>query len=316
MTIKDLLNLVEIRTKVASIFPFLFGTLYAIYHYDRIDSVNVILMFISLLFFDMTTTTVNNYIDYVKSEDREYRKRENVIGSEGFSLRSVKLVLLLMTLTALVCGILLALRTGPTILFLGGLSFAVGILYTAGPVPISRLPLGEIFSGGFMGFLIPFISVHIHRLSLLSIRLTGGNLVFSLALGETASLFLASVPLILSISNIMLANNICDLEQDIRNRRYPLPHFIGLPASLRLFRVSYICAYLAVPAGILSGALPLFSLATLLSAPLVFRNCEKFVKMPSKEKTFPLSAKNMMIIGLFHTLPLGVVIIFTLLFRP
>ena len=173
MTIKDLLNLVEIRTKVASLFPFLFGTLYAQYYYNRIDSVNVVLMFISLFFFDMTATTENNYIDYVKSEDKEYRKRDNVIGSEGLSLNSVRTALLFMAATALISGILLGHRTGPTVLFLGALSFSVGILYTAGPVPISRLPLGEIFSGGFMGFLIPFISVHIHRLSLFSLRLTG-----------------------------------------------------------------------------------------------------------------------------------------------
>ncbi len=311
MTIKDFLNLVEIRTKVASLFPFLFGTLYALRRYGEIDGANAFLMFASLLLFDMTTTAVNNYVDYVKSVDREYKRKDNVIGAEGFSLKTVRLAIGLMGLGALFFGLLLFVRTGPAVLILGGLSFAVGILYTAGPVPVSRLPLGEVFSGFFMGFLIPYLAVYIHRPSLLLLSLEGGTLLISLAWKETGALLLASLPLVFSISNIMLANNICDLEQDIRNRRYPLPHFIGIPASLKLYRFSLYAVYLAAAVGIAAGILPVVSLVFLVSFPLTLRNTANFVKMPSKEKTFSLAPKNMMIIGLFYTLPLAAAVLFS-----
>lgn len=36
-----------------------------------------------------------------------------------------------------------------------------GIFYSFGPIPISRMPLGKIFSGIFMGFVIVFLFVYI-----------------------------------------------------------------------------------------------------------------------------------------------------------
>ncbi len=38
---------------------------------------------------------------------------------------------------------------------------------------------------------------------------------------------LVSIPMIVGIANIMLANNICDLEEDIANKRHTLPYYIG-----------------------------------------------------------------------------------------
>ena len=63
---------------------------------------------------------------------------------------------------AIFFGILLTLNTNVIVLLIGIISFLAGILYTYGPIPISRMPLGEIFSGVFMGFVILFLSCYIH----------------------------------------------------------------------------------------------------------------------------------------------------------
>ncbi|MGE5633160.1 MAG: hypothetical protein ACM3TR_19000 [Caulobacteraceae bacterium] len=67
MTLVSFLKLVEIQTKVASVIPFLLGTFYALYRFNRFNLSNFIIMFVSLICFDMATTAINNYIDYKKA---------------------------------------------------------------------------------------------------------------------------------------------------------------------------------------------------------------------------------------------------------
>lgn len=67
MNIKSFLRFVELPTKVASIIPFLMGTLYALYRFEDFYVLRFGLMFVSLLSFDMATTAINNYYDFKKA---------------------------------------------------------------------------------------------------------------------------------------------------------------------------------------------------------------------------------------------------------
>lgn len=42
-----------------------------------------------MLIFDLTTTAINNYMDYRKANSDEYRKEKNVIGQEGIKESTV-----------------------------------------------------------------------------------------------------------------------------------------------------------------------------------------------------------------------------------
>lgn len=66
MNIKSFLRFVELPTKVASMIPFLMGTLYALYRFEDFYVLRFGLMFVSLLSFDMATTAINNYYDFKK----------------------------------------------------------------------------------------------------------------------------------------------------------------------------------------------------------------------------------------------------------
>ena len=111
-------------------------------------------MLFSLLSFDMATTALNNFYDYKKAARKHGYGYEihNPIVSHHMKPARVVLLIGILLLIAVSAGLALVLQTDLLILLLGGLSFAVGILYSFGPIPISRMPLGEIFSGLFMGF--------------------------------------------------------------------------------------------------------------------------------------------------------------------
>ncbi|ODS50166.1 MAG: UbiA prenyltransferase, partial [Halanaerobium sp. 4-GBenrich] len=163
MTATAFLKLVEIQTKIASFTPFLMGNLYLLYHYSNFKITNFILMFISLLSVDMGTTAINNYQDYLKAEKKEgfNYEQHNAVVNYNLSQKTVKKTIFILFSLAVVTGLLLYLKTDVIVLFIGIISFIIGILYTSGPVPISRTPLGEVFSGFTMGFFITFLAVYI-----------------------------------------------------------------------------------------------------------------------------------------------------------
>lgn len=149
MRVSSFLKLVEIQTKVASVIPFALGTAYAVYRFNQFNVKNFFLMFISLISFDMVTTAINNYLDYKKA-NKTYGygyESHNAIVRDKLKESDVVMTIFALLLTATAAGFMLYLNTNIVVLLLGMVSFLVGILYTFGPVPISRMPLGEIFSG-------------------------------------------------------------------------------------------------------------------------------------------------------------------------
>ncbi|EUJ18418.1 1,4-dihydroxy-2-naphthoate octaprenyltransferase [Listeria aquatica FSL S10-1188] len=83
MSIKAFLELVEIRTKIASVYPFVLGTLFVFYKLQTINLGNTLIFFVAMLIFDLTTTAINNYMDYRKATDNhdyDFRVESNVIG--------------------------------------------------------------------------------------------------------------------------------------------------------------------------------------------------------------------------------------------
>lgn len=309
------LRLVEIQTKVASMIPFFIGTLYALYRFHEFRLVPFLLMFASLLSFDMATTAINNYIDYkkaIKTHGYGYEVH-NAIVSYGLKESRVVGVIVTLLVTAISSGVALVLQTDILILGLGGLSFLVGFLYSLGPIAISRMPLGELFSGLFMGFVIIFISTYIHvdKEQLVSLAIDFRMAHLDINLIEVLLVFAISIPAVLSIANIMLANNICDIEDDLANKRYTLPVYIGKPSALLLFQWLYVAAYLDVIVLFAIGVHPVLLLLIVATFIPVRRNMKKFVTKQTKEHTFVLAVKNFILMNAARILVLGLAILFS-----
>lgn len=284
--IRRFLSYVEIMTKITSIFAFLMALAYLFYIGQPVDPELTGIFFLSMFLFDLTTTAINNYIDTKTNTQTLQFSRRTALG----------IICVLFVLSAGL-GLYLAYRTDLVVLGVGGLCFLCGVFYTYGPVPISRQPLGELFSGVFYGLLIPFILFYINRPegTYISYSLNLEALDVTFRLKSLASLLLLAAAPACATANIMLANNICDVDKDVAVMRHTLPYYLGKRA-LDLYAWIYYVIYLAGAAMVLSGILPwpyLLFLATLFP---VEKNIRAFRKKQDKQTTFVLSIKNFILI--------------------
>lgn len=318
MSLVSFLKLVEIQTKVASVIPLALGTLYSIYRFERFNPKNFLIMFISLISVDMATTAINNYYDYKKANKTHGYNYEshNAIVSYNLKESTVILTIFILLATASVFGFILFLNTAPLILLLGGVSFVIGILYSFGPVPISRTPLGEMLSGLFMGFIIVFISIYVHTYDLGIIGLSYSGSILSISFNpiEVLYIFLLSIPTINGIANIMLANNICDIEDDIEDRRYTLPIYIGRERALAVFKALYYICYADLLLLLLLGVTPAATAVTLFTFIPVSRNIRSFYEKQTKKDTFALAVKSFLMINAVQVFAIGFAIAIDKLF--
>lgn len=310
MTLKSFFELVEIKTKVASMVPFAIGTVYAIFRFQAFQLDHFLLMFIALISFDMATTAINNYMDYKKALKKYGYGYEVHNAIVQYKLKESTVLTLIATLLiiAMGTGFILFLSTNIIVLLLGGLSFMIGILYSFGPVPISRLPLGELFSGLFMGFVIIFVSVHIEvpNGQLVALLWDRGYISLHMNIVEILLVFMISIPAITGIANIMLANNICDMEDDLENKRYTLPVFIGKSGALSLFKYVYYISYFDVIILLLLRVNPILILLIAATFIPVRKNIRLFTAKQTKQHTFVLAVKNFVLINCTRIVVIGI----------
>ncbi|MDT2831347.1 1,4-dihydroxy-2-naphthoate polyprenyltransferase [Vagococcus carniphilus] len=297
MTMKVFLELVEIRTKLASLFPFSVGLLFSAFYFDQINAQNMFLFFLAMLVFDMATTAINNLMDFKKAKNDHYQENTNIVGTAKLSEKKVSFLIYSMITFSSLIGIYLTYQTSLLLLAMGGLCFLIGIFYTFGPVPLSRMPLGEIFSGVTMGFGIFFITIYLNisDLGVLNLTFIEGKFLLYGQIKELLSIVWASVPMIFTIANIMLANNLCDLEQDISNHRYTLPYYIGRENGVKLFQFLMYSCYFFIIGGVILGIYHWAMLIVCLSFPIIHKNVQIFSQKQEKATTFGISIKNLIV---------------------
>jgi 1,4-dihydroxy-2-naphthoate octaprenyltransferase len=127
----------------------------------------------------------------------------------------------------------------------------VGFLYNAGPLPISRTPLGEVFAGGFLGWVLVSLTIFVVR---------GGSL--------SPEDLLVGVPSMLLVASILTVNNTCDIHGDALSGRRTLSVLIGRLWGERLVYFMGALAYLSSIGLVLLDVLPLPVMAGLLAAGL------------------------------------------------
>lgn len=285
--IKNFLKYVEIMTKITTVFAFLM-TLAFLFHIGQPINVRLtVVFFLSMFLFDLTTTAINNYID-----SRDYPEMLPL------PRRPALIAIFVMFAVSAGLGLYLAFCTDAVVLITGILCFACGVCYTYGPVPISRLPLGEVFSGVFQGTLIPFLLLYINMPKGSLLTLTLASDAFSLTVVPFAMLtviLLCVIPTCLT-ANIMLANNICDVAADVKANRFTLPFFLGTRHSLALFAGLYYTAYLAPCLMVVLGMLHPVCLVYLLTFPVIQKNIGIFCKKQIKSETFIASIQNYIVL--------------------
>lgn len=276
MSVAVFLELVEIKAKTASVLPFLIGLCYSWYHYGSIHIGYVAIYFVAMFVFNMAVDILDNYNDYHHAtEGHDYKEKTNIIGRENLSLRLVFWLMISMIVISALMGIGLAAVVGWPLLWMGLYCYLVGIFYSSGPRPLSSLPLGEFFSGSTMGMMISFICVYLNTFE-----------TFYWNFSEIFSIFIIALPNTMWIANLMLANNLCDKEEDEKNERYTLVHYLGRENSIRLFVGMNVVAFLGIILSVIMGLAPMTVLLTFLAGPFIFKQICRFKQKQVKTETF------------------------------
>lgn len=284
--IKRFFSYVEIMTKITSIFAFGMTLAYLFYLGQPVNLKLTGVFFLAMFIFDLTTTAINNYID-TKTNTQILQ----------FNRKTALIIIYIMFIISAGLGLYLAYCTDIVVLLLGMLCFMCGVLYTYGPIPISRQPLGEIFSGVFYGLLIPFILLYINmpKGTYLDLMFTKESIDISVKwLPAIKVLFLSAAP-VFTTANIMLANNICDVEKDVKVKRFTLPYYLGDKALL-VFAFLYYAIYGAAIVMVVFRLLPPIYLVMIISIIPVTKNIRIFMEKQEKSTTFICSIKNYIII--------------------
>ena len=236
-----------------------------------------------------------------------------MIGTSSLTVKKAWQVFGGLFAVAVVVGIILVARTNILLLIVGAICFFIGVFYTFGPIPISRMPLGEVLSGFTMGFGIFWITVFLNvpeGTVFAGVQLDGSILTMQLDIIAQLKVFLLSLPLVCTIANIMLSNNICDLETDITNHRYTLVYYIGKKQALVVYQVLYAIAFGAILLAVLLGVAPWILLGALVAGVPVYKHIQQFKAVQEKKTTFALAIKNMVMIHVLQVVLLFVAVIF------
>ncbi|MBP3886324.1 MAG: UbiA family prenyltransferase [Cellulosilyticum sp.] len=288
MSITSFFTLVSIRTKLISILPFIFGSLYALYAFDTFMPLHAIILFLSLLFFDMTIYMLNHYTKCKKENQITVSEVHNPIIREQLNPKHAKYLITSMFFTAMSLGLYLAYLTNFLVLILGLSCLIVGILYLKGTVPISHTPLSEFFFGTTIGLTLTFISIYIHAFNtdLFILQIRANQLMMQCNLKLLIAIITVSMPFMITASNIMFANNICDVEKDLSAKHYTLPVYIGKEKALILWEISYYSVYIFILIAILTNHLPWICLASFITFVPVKHHIDHFKLRQVKNETF------------------------------
>ncbi len=214
-------NLAAPHTWPASIFPVLMATVFAYASGFALSfSITMALLAISVLA-QSAVNAINDYFDFVKGSDSDedyLEPDDSVLVYNNVNPKSARNLALCFLLCALALGLYCIWYAGWIPLIIAAIGVVAVFLYSGGKTPISYLPIGELVSGFVMGALITFAS-------------------YIVIARQVNWIVLAwSIPLVIGIGLIMLTNNTCDIEKDIKSQRRTLSVLIGRKKARNLYR--------------------------------------------------------------------------------
>lgn len=266
-------RLLRPHTLTASFVPVFVGTMLAIIYEDAFHILLFSAMLIASILIQAATNMFNEYYDFKRGLDNEQSVGiGGTIVRDGISAETVKYLAFAFYGVALLLGIYICLATSLWIAVLGAVSMAVGYFYTGGPFPIAYTPLGELFSGFFMGTIIIGISFFIQT----------GHVT-----GDAA---LVSIPVAILIGTIMMSNNIRDRVNDAENGRKTIAILLGHQGAIIFLASMFAVTFLLTTIFILIGILPYWSFITFLAIPKAVGVVKGFIGKTAPIEMMPAMA--------------------------
>jgi 1,4-dihydroxy-2-naphthoate octaprenyltransferase len=196
------------------------------------------------------TNLINDYYDYRSGADSEQSLGPSMVIQRG--LLTPEQVwrggIVAFALGAAI-GLLLVAVCGWPILALGIPSVAAGYFYTASPVSLAYVALGELTVFIFMG---PVIVLGAY---------------FVMAIHFSAAALWASIPLGFMVAGILHANNIRDIQSDTRHGKRTIATMLGRTGANYELLALDVIAYATTIAAVLAHALPWIALIVFVTVP-------------------------------------------------
>lgn len=237
------------HTLTAAFAPVFLGTMIAL-TYGKLHFPLFIAMLVASLLIQMATNMFNEYYDFKRGLDTEHSVGiGGTIVRNGIRAKTVLNIALALYAISVLIGIYICSQTSWGLAVVGLISMLIGYLYTGGPYPIAYTPFGELVSGVVMGMLLILIAFYIQ---------TGT---------VTNDAILISIPSMLLVGGIMMANNIRDIEGDTVGGRKTLAILVGRKNAVTVLALFFIIAYVWIIGLIITGHLTVWGLLVLISVP-------------------------------------------------
>ncbi len=197
------------KTLIASISPALLGTALA-WKSGSFSFLTFLFTLLTGVAIQVGTNFANDYFDFLKGADTSDRKGPRRVTQAGLiALPVMKRAIILAFIAAALFSAYLAFQGGPLISLMAIVYIALSLAYTAGPLPLAYLGLGDIFVLFFYG---PIATLITYYLQVHELPLAVGILGFCPGLVSTA---------------ILTANNLRDVHEDRRCNKKTLPVRFG-----------------------------------------------------------------------------------------
>lgn len=229
ISFKAITHLAAPHTWPSSILPVSLGAALSCAEATPINTPVLIFTLCTAVLLQSSVNTLNDYVDFVSGLDNEENCPDTTDAALVYECSSPKAALMigmLFLLGAAVFGAALIAECGPAMLVYGGIALAAILLYTIPVLSFSRLPLGELLSGGVMGGVLTFASYHAQRGSF------------------SPKLIYLCLPMAIMIGCIMLVNNTSDIEKDRAGGRKTLPVCVGRNISQVILKAAIIASVL------------------------------------------------------------------------
>ncbi|MBA94245.1 MAG: 1,4-dihydroxy-2-naphthoate polyprenyltransferase [Rickettsiales bacterium] len=204
MALKYWLLATRPKTLAASLAPVIIGLVLASPYVSIINGYAYITLLCAMLI-QIGTNLANDYYDFKKGTDTKQRKGPTRMAQAGHikPIQLKKVAITVFTL-AFIFGLILVYQGGLPILLIGIISIICGFWYTAGPVALAYIGLGDLFALLFFGPIAVGGTYYIQTLTLHS-----NVIILGIGIGLLAT-------------GLITVNNIRDIEEDKQNNKNTL----------------------------------------------------------------------------------------------
>jgi 1,4-dihydroxy-2-naphthoate polyprenyltransferase len=212
--------------------------------------IRLVLALVGAMAIQAGTNLINDYYDYRSGADLEQTLGPSMAIQRGLlSPEQVWRGGVAAFVIGAVIGVLLVYLAGWPILWLGIPSVLAGYFYTAKPIALAYVALGEVTVFIFMGPVI----------------VLGTYFVMVGSFSWTA--LWASIPLGFVVAGILHANNIRDIDTDTRHHKRTLATILGRAGANKELAALDIAAYATVLVAVLAHKLPWIALLAFITVP-------------------------------------------------